>query len=229
MSDGPNCISEWYPKLIELSILTPRTVIVDLHEDITPIAGGTKLKHFGDYVNQVRAATDEIGYPCFLRSGLMSGKHSWKDTCYVTSRDQIAQRMYNLAEECACCDFMGRPCSVFAARELIPTTPICIAFHGDMPITREFRFFVADGSVCHVQPYWPEDALEGNTDTPGWKTRLEQISKLSEREREMLGGMSVRVGKHFGGYWSIDWLQSTSGEWYLTDMALGAESYRYDP
>lgn len=236
---APNCINYWYPKLQEIGIRTPRTVIANLGQDLTLWAWGEAVPGLSSHIERVRLICQEIGYPCFLRSGQTSAKHDWKNSCYLTDDSDLPKHMYAIVEYCAMAGMEGLPVSVFAARELIPTTPICNAFYGDMPITREFRFFVKDGSIDHWQPYWPQGALDGNVDITkfdectetdtSWMRRLETINHLDGNEYELLASETLKVGKHFGGYWSVDWLQATDGTWYCIDMALGGMSYRYDP
>jgi hypothetical protein len=100
-----------------------------------------------------------------------------------------------------------------------------------MPIHREFRVFVRDGDVEHVQPYWPPDAVkQGDPDTEGWDITLAHASKFDRSEYTTLamgaGKACEAVG---GGFWSVDMIRDDLNQWWLTDMALGDQSFRWDP
>jgi hypothetical protein len=222
----PNCISSWYPILVELGIKTPRTIIVELDEDLTKWAYAETIPRLQEYIDRVQQATDEIGYPCFLRSGQTSHKHSWKRSCYVENSKTIGPQMFEIGYLCAMADW---PIVCFAARELIPTSPIFTAFYGDMPVTREFRLFVNEGEIIHIQPYWPPAAIEGHTKEENWPEKLAAINEMTDEEKTYLSELTEKIGKKMGGYWSVDWLQSADGEWYCIDMAWGGNSYKWDP
>lgn len=46
---------------------------------------------------------EEIGYPLFLRSDQGSGKHEWRDTCYVPNQESLISHVISLLgwHECA--------------------------------------------------------------------------------------------------------------------------------
>ena len=125
---------------------------------------------------------------------------------------------------CGCVDI---PILSFIARELLPTVPSFHAFSGNMPIVREFRFFVRDNVISHWQPYWPENSIEGHTQDPDWRQKLETLNQITNQEFMLLSSQSLDVGKVLDDFWSIDWLQ-VGLDWYLTDVAIGSSSYAYD-
>jgi hypothetical protein len=94
-----------------------------------------------------------------------------------------------------------------------------------MPVCREFRFFVEDGTTKCSHPYWPLDALndgEFAADVPeGW---YEAFCRLpSECD---LSAMASRAGAALGGSWSVDILETKRG-WVITDCAEGAMSFHW--
>jgi hypothetical protein len=127
---------------------------------------------------------------------------------------------------------MGLPTDTWAIRELIPTTTLfkCNGYAG-FPVTREFRFFVRDHDVEHFQPYWPVDAIEeGRPNRDDWRDLLERASRLSRTTGLGLGRLAREAVEAVGGgYWSVDLLEDRYGSWWLTDMAEGDRSFRYDP
>ena len=72
----------WYPKTAELGIPVPKTTIL-LEKDLFEWYKYLDEKMPADEMNQLIQAANKIGYPLFMRSDLNSGKHQFKDTCYV--------------------------------------------------------------------------------------------------------------------------------------------------
>ena len=227
MSERPGIgLDEWYP-LIAGEVLTPRTVIVRASEDLAPLAYGEGAPDVRPAAKALakeidRAAISLGGYPVFLRTGHTSGKHEWRRTCYLTGSVDIPGHIFNLVEVSELVDMFGLPTEVWAVRELLKTTPAFHAFEG-MPITKERRYFVIDGTVVGFHPYWPPEAIT-NPSTSDWRWRLDRIQHQPQAETNYLTLMSERVGELVPGAWSIDWLWA-QGQWYLTDMAWAERSY----
>lgn len=170
-----------------------------------------------------RSAATEVGFPCFLRTDHTSGKHSWDKTCFVQSAADIRQHIFAIAEFSEICDFMGLPWSMWAVREFLQTIPhgICPRY-GNMPVCREFRFFVDEGKVRCAHPYWPRHAL----DQGGWIGTNEDFDLLCARPHE-LTELAEQAGKAVGCSWSIDILETRRG-WYVTDMAEAHKSFHWE-
>ena len=239
-----NCLSYWYPKIKDLpGIKTPRTAIIkcdcvdalmsamDGPKHDTPAAGARRQVLF----DAIHAEAEKIGYPVFLRTGHTSGKHDWNRTCFLPSREAIPQHVLSIVDYSGCVDIIGLPCDIWVVRELLPTKPAFHAFDG-MPICREFRCFGRDGACECAHPYWPEAAIfrprpRSVRDKPlpniGWQAALAEMSTLTFIEETGLRAATAQVTKALGGYWSVDWLQTASGEWYLTDMAKGEQSFHW--
>jgi hypothetical protein len=159
------------------------------------------------------------GYPAFIRTESSSDKHSWRRSCYLEGKDQITSHVGALVEHCAMADW---DCSFFAVRRLIPATPFATAFHGDMPITVERRLFIEGGKVVCNHPYWPSEAFEGESISADQVAALQAANDFSEIEQS-----AAYVSRELGGSWSIDFLQSSNGDWYCIDMALAGTSYHW--
>jgi len=169
-------------------------------------------------VERLQAMTVEVGYPCFLRTGMGSNKHGWKETCYVTAMDQIPERVRNLVEWSCLVDLWGMPYDVWVIREFLPIEPAFYAFRGDMPVNRERRYFFNDGKVVSHIAYWPEDAFINHKKPDGWRAMLTEVNRQDALEIEHLTTMTLQVAKRFKGAWALDWLWTKRG-WYATDMA----------
>lgn len=224
-----NCLSYWYPYLRELDIQTPKTTILKTELELIHLCDGKFPDGFGDFIKALQAAIKSMGLPVFLRTGQTSGKHDWIDTCYVNTlkSDELTTHVYRLVEFSACADILGLWTNVWVVRELLKTEPAFLAFR-QMPITKEFRYFVKDGKIVHRQPYWPEKAIEGHCTERDWKKKLKDMSILDLETDDHLSRESIAIGLGLGGYWSIDWLLAKDG-WYCIDMALGDNSYVYQP
>lgn len=237
-------MSYWFPKLLAAGLPVPRTEIVHMPDEmrstIFSVFDGKPLpKETQPFFAELRAAIDRIGSPCFFRTGQTSGKHDWKRTCYVADPAAIEQHVLALVEFSECAGFMGLPWDVWCVREMLPTKPVMIADrYGDMPVCREFRYFVRDGKVICSHPYWPLQALvEGTDNCPSNLRRLyEAISEppgllfFMREEPEpspSLEELAATAGKTVGGDWSVDILETERG-WFVTDMAIAQNSYHWD-
>lgn len=243
-------LDEWYPLIAPLAP-TPTTV-TRIGPDLMPLAygpegdpDGSLARDFHALCEWIRSLAAEVGgFPLFLRTGLTSGKHDWRDTCYVPDAASVESHVSAIIDYSASADFMGLPCNVWAVRELLPTYGLFTAFDG-MPVTRERRYFVRDGAVIGHHPYWPPEALEREVDPyfdpdgkvpthyasiDDWRPGLDVVNAESDDEIATLTGMTERVGAVLPGAWSVDWLwvhrpATNDSGWYLTDMAWAERSF----
>ena len=173
-----------------------------------------------------------FSWPVFMRTDYASHKHSWAKTCYVTGPDKIGDCVISLMEQTMMA--MGLPLQMFVLREYIPMHTIFEAFHGNMPINQEFRFFVQHGRVIHLQPYWPAEAIEGKINEglyPDWREELHKISVMTPELNETLSKLAIIAGEAVGeeNPWSVDFSLDKEGKWWLIDMARGEVSYYWQP
>jgi hypothetical protein len=226
-----NGIAYWQPRLEAAGLPTPETVIAEAPGELTGLLEGELPDGWHQLVAALHAGGDRVGWPAFLRAGHTSGKHQWRETCHVPGPEHLERHIAAIVEASALAGFFGLPTHEWAIRRLLAVEPICRcdAYRG-MPVVREFRLFV-DGDVTHTQPYWPPDAVErGNPDADDWRPRLAAISTLTDDERRVLRGIALDAWDAVGrGHWSVDLLQDADGGWWLTDMADGDQSYRWEP
>lgn len=249
MEKNKNCLTYWYPKLVKAELPTPCTEIVMAPDALDLLLDAKKPDGFDRFISWLEDAAKKVGLPCFLRTGQGSGKHQWKDTCYITGLDQLPGHVGALVEWSACVDMIGLPTDVWAVREFLPTTPLAVLpNYGDMPLVREFRAFVRDGAVSCLHPYWPLDAIkkgllpddrlvEGHV--PMTRRDRESAllhanaSKLSTDDQQDVMDVAARVALAFNGDgdgdsegcgWSVDILDTKNG-WYVTDMAVASRSF----
>lgn len=238
MPTDPTNLAWWFPRVRDAGLPVPETVLVHTDADLFLLLDGRMPDGFDTLVAELRAAAERVGTPAFLRSGHTSGKHGWRDTCWLpdASEETVGRHVGGIVEYSMLAAFpFPLPVNDWAVRELIPTSPLfCCTRYGDMPVVPEWRLFVDGGEVTHVQPYWPLEALEqGQPDAPDWRdlVRAKEADWDKEAVQAALRAMAVRAAEACaGGHWSIDFLYSAPAmTWYLTDMAEGDKSFRYDP
>lgn len=233
LPDDKNSMLFWWPKIKDLNIPKPQTVIIE--------TGGTKS--FIDCVNspskfprillnRIKKAAHDIGYPIFLRTDQLSGKYggimqqSWPPL--IGFEEDLLSHITMLIEESAMAGILGLPIRAFIVREFLKLETGFIAFSG-MPIARERRYFINNGQVLCHHPYWPEEAIEflrGSGKPPAnWQQKLKDLNKESDDEICLLTSYARRVGMVLDGYWSVDFAHAESGTWYLIDMAVGYDSW----
>lgn len=237
MESDSNCITFWLPKLEAALLPVPATHIhLAAHEqDPVTLLDGELPENYGMLCLNLRDSCEAVGFPAFLRTGHGSGKHLWAKTCFVQEDDDIAYHVLNLVEWSHVVSPFGLPTHIWAVRRMIETDRLfAMAAWNGFPITREFRFFVFDGQIVHRQPYWPPAAIEepiltGQPTPPDWREKLERASQLRDGEQLILDELAKQASLAVPGYWSVDMLQARNGSWFITDMAMGEASFKWDP
>ncbi|MCH8978036.1 MAG: hypothetical protein IH945_02185 [Armatimonadetes bacterium] len=227
-----NDIAYWFPAVREAGAPVPETCILKEPCMTSALLDGREPKGFDDLLRQIGAAARALGLPAFLRTGLTSGKHSWERTAMLASDEPgvVRRHVAELVEHSALADIMGLDCSTWAVRRMIPVRPLFHAFAGRMPIVREFRLRVDadEPAVRHVQPYWPVGAIR-EPSCAGWEDLLRSASRVTSDEYETLRAIAVGAVEYLSGEWSVDLLQDRAGGWWLTDMAVAAQSFWFNP
>lgn len=222
-----NCITFWYPMLKQIRMRVPKTFILYTDVEFIRWFDGEKPDGVDEFIEDLTRAIERMGMPCFLRTGQTSAKHDWKSTCYIDSLDNLDRHVFNIVEQSELSSLIGLSCNVWAVRELIPTTPLFHAFSGNMPITREFRVFIYNGGVECIHPYWPKEAFLNHADDKIWKPHIKKLQQLMKKDRTEITKMAKYIAEYIPGYWSVDFLQDSDGEWWVTDMALGRMSWHW--
>jgi hypothetical protein len=228
-------LSYWFPKLEAARIRVPRTTILTMpqpaFEEVFKAFDGIEpagaLQRFAE---EIFMAAMPLGSPFFLRTDHTSGKHSWSRTCFVSSSDprDIAGHVFAIAEYSEMAGLIGLPYETWAVRELLPVIPYGTCKHyRDMPICREFRFFVRDDVVLCRHPYWPEHALvTGGAEFCEGRS-YQDLCNLTETEEDAVTELARAAGRAVGGEWSVDILETEAG-WYVTDMAEADKSFHWE-
>lgn len=227
----PNSLCLWYPRVQPL-VPTPKTEWVDFpNEWFWRIAEPEPDADNSDVeaaIERLCEAGNRIGWPCFMRTDLSSGKHQWEQTCYVPTPDDVHRNLFSLLEYNECADIMGLPYSALVIREFLECESPFNAYRG-MPVTLERRLFIRDREVICDHPYWPTEAIaQGRPSDPNWADKFAELAEsYCGEEATTVYEMASKVALEFDGYWSVDFLRAKDG-WYLIDMALGDQSFHWE-
>jgi ATP-grasp domain, R2K clade family 3 len=227
MIENKNSLLYWFPKVKDLGIAVPKThILLADATEFRQVFDGEELR--ADLVAQIKESASVVGYPLFLRTDLQSGKHGWKNTCYVEDESRLLNNALGVVEENeigAC--FFGASYQALVFREFLALETSFVAFYGDMPVNKERRYFIEAGKIrCH-HPYWPSEAIAGHTKDSDWLAKLAALNEEKFSEITLLRDYALRVSAVLPEFWSVDFAKAKDGTWYLIDMALGHESYHW--
>jgi len=238
--DDRNSLNFWYP-LIADKVLVPTTMYVNF--DKWP----QRLDDISDDdLDLIIEACDQLGYPCFMRTDVFSGKHNYERTCFIESEKVVKCHLNELLNYSSMCTIVGLPVNSIVIREFIEIEHRFKAFEG-LPIGNEIRAFVREGEIeCHHY-YWPKASIKfygeyRNNIPRDWETELDEMKTYCEGPgweeikgvvKEVAEIMNTKNLHNVDIYpsWSIDFAKGNNGKWYLIDMALGDVSYHpsHDP
>ena len=233
---SPNRFEHWFSTVKKLNIPHPYTEMLDtpfefsesMFSETTTVTkdfDGNTEAYLDKLASQVKDFGERRGYPIFVRNSFTSGKHSWKDSCFIKEEESISaikERIYQLTES----SLMGPGLAPLklVLREFIDTKPAFHAFHGNTPITQEFRLFFDNGKPVKWQAYWPETSIQ-EPDCDDWKEKLKNISEPNDELMAKMKHYAKLVTEELEGYWSVDFLIDNNGKPWLIDMADGHASY----
>ncbi len=222
----------WYPKIKDLDIPQPETEIVRLNmsdEEYLKLCD-YDFKGIMKHWDEIIKSAEKIGFPLFMRTDVTSNKHDWLNSCYVKNPTDLKEHIANIVEFSFLADITGLPINAIVFRKYIPMKTLFRAFHGDMPVNPEIRFFIKDGEVLCWHWYWIEDAIEKGTKKEklpfDWKSIIrQQKESLSGNDILWLTNDARKVAGVLPGFWSVDFCQGKDGTWYLIDMAEAEKSW----
>src|SRR5437870_8174778 len=94
-AESESSMAFWFPRVADLRV--PRTVFVAIP---TEASGKWLEQGVPDwYVEQVAKAAAFTAFPLFMRTDYASGKHRWKDSCYVPDRESFGRHIHTVMEE----------------------------------------------------------------------------------------------------------------------------------
>ncbi len=221
----------WWPLVADVNVPKPETVLLPIKDPDTlyGIFDGDAVagESFKELADPARDVANTLGYPLFLRTDHVSGKHSYDRTCFVPSEEELPKHIFNVLEEHALAlDMFGPPFQAIALRRFIPLVSRFTAFWG-LPIAKERRYFARDGQVeCH-HPYWPAEAIRfpRNVEPANWRDDLAELNIETVDEIALLTGYATNLAAVLPGYWSLDFALGQDGIWYFIDAARGERSW----
>lgn len=219
----------WWPIVKDCGVPMPKTTMIEYQGSQEALYGyvdGNYDDYFKKYVDEITIVASAIGYPIFVRTDMASSKHDWKNTCYIENEEQIPSHLSKLIEFTFMADIIGLGFLGIAIREFLTLNWKFTAFWGEMPVAKEFRFFVKGGEVQCWHPYWPPRSIE-KPSIENWREVLKEINTMFKSDYYILEAYAQKIGRVIEGYWSIDFCETKNNGWYMTDMAVGEESYHW--
>ena len=242
-------MSYWWPQVKDLDVPQPRTICILVNEQaMIQVIDGAPIPN----LDKMQQAVMKIGSPTFVRNNITSGKHGWKDTCYLKNPDDLPAHVYQSIESALMTSMGETKMDALFFREFLDLEPVGFScFYGNMPISKEVRCFVRDGMLECMHPYWFAEVFErelemhdnlcerrknigmDNSDMAeilphDWRDRLDKINKLTTDDTDTIISHLSKITPHFDGYWSVDFTKGTNGKWYLIDMARGEVSFHME-
>lgn len=233
-----NSALHWWPRLKEVEDQLPSEVNLPSTEIVRfdfrkswELLDGERPEELP--VNEVLEAADQLGYPVFIRTDQSSAKHRGPDGYKLSERssDEFFHVLRNLVE--ANVAAWRYPAALMVRQWLdLEVSDAFRAFDGAV-IGQERRFFSTPEEVVCSHYYWTEESIrfnDGVEEPSNWRGAMQSMS--SEGVPDALGkaacvaaeAVSERDGYRFGVPWSVDFAETSSGEWFLIDMATAAES-----
>ena len=213
----------WNDK-IPKDVLTPKSLVLPWNNTIDPEKGDDCVDtYIKDHLEEI---INKIGFPLFVRTDLLSAKHSFKFTCFVENESNLYSCISTLIDtHRMCLEYL--PIKHLVFREFIPLHSKFKAFIGEMPVATEIRFFALDGVITCGHWYWIKDAIEMPR-SDDWENGLAFMEETAKRELCFVLKLAKTVVKNFDNFWSLDFARSEDGKWYLIDMARGELSYHHN-
>ena len=237
-----NSMVNWWPKVKDLDIPMPKTVMVDCaeyHDQFWSMLDGNADIPLAEEIDKI--IREEFSYPCFLRGDYTSGKHAYFQTCYLSDMSDKDNPYYNLHRikylkfhifnlvEQAVIGPEIMPDALFI-REFLQLEHSFKAFHS-LPIAKERRYFINsdDNEVKCFHPYWPVDTIRFYDDIKppeDWQMLLANLN-LQGNDENILYKYCAKLMTVLPGYWSVDFAKTIDGTWYFIDAAKGEHSFHW--
>jgi len=232
---NPNSAVHWIDaaeKACEFGeVRTPETEIVEFDfMDSLSILDGDPAPD-GIPIGELDTAACDLGWPVFIRSDLTSAKHSGLDAVQACHADDVMPVVDSIMRDCARKSMQP---SAFLVREWVDIDDAFTAFDG-LPIGTEFRVFAGPEDVQCAHYYWPEDSIQKPSLSDGeWQAAREELADVALPSAVRL--TAQEAARHANKHdlldpmeiWSVDFALDENGDWWLIDMAVGADSWHPD-
>lgn len=144
----------WYPRIKDLAIPQPKTKIYKLSKQELKIFHNEQFPP--TLMKNIESIISEFSYPLFVRTDFASGKHGWKDTCFIENKEKLSRNIFEIIVDNLIADLFGLPFEALVFREYIPLEARFEAFYGNMPVAKERRYFINNDQI---QCFTPETEI----------------------------------------------------------------------
>jgi hypothetical protein len=141
--------------------------------------------------------------PFIVKGQTNSFKHRWSDTMYAPTKRDAIEIKYKLSLD----SLIGQQDIFF--RRYVPLVTYMQGFY-DLPITKEFRFFVLDGKILCGAYYWSshtQDLLDAGI----------KIPSADEVPKAFLETCLDKIGTSARGY-ALDVAEKQAGGWMVVEL-----------
>lgn len=221
---GKNSMFYWYPIIQRCNIQSPKTILLPFKGQLDwAIFDGEKSETYSAYIKLLENEAEKIGYPLFLRTDETSNKFEWGNSCYVESKEKLYGNLLSILEMIEMSFGIGF--RGVALREFL-NLETSFTSHRGMPVAKEFRLFVRNGKLECLHPYWPKVSIV-KPSVANWQEEIDKLRILSPDDLNAILKELAKFNDELPEWWSIDFCKTVNGEWYLTDMAIGEQSYHW--
>jgi ATP-grasp domain, R2K clade family 3 len=163
-----------------------------------------------NYVDDLKELTPKTWYslheipdegPFILKGGTNSKKHKWNELMFAKDKKTAIEVHSKLSED----GLIGY--QHIYVRQYVPLITYAISI-GGLPITKEFRFFVAFGEILCGDYYWSN--YRGEFPKPS----------IDEVPKDFLEKVISRIGDKVNFY-ALDVAQTQTGEWIVIELNDG--------
>ncbi|WP_153952960.1 hypothetical protein [Halosegnis longus] len=210
-----NQMQYWYNELTETDVPVPETRTVSVIESVT----GTPTYDTDEVIDVV----DELGGTAFVRSEYKASYTARQSKIPDTNPENVE---YWMTEFLSTLAMQGLP----VGEQLWLREWLDLDWAGDDldPWHPEIRAFIDDGEVLcwHLRDADELHNADEIVEDVGLSPSMNPVGSLrawlAPDWEETVSEYAQAVADQFEGSWSVDFVKTTDGDWYCTDMALRA-------
>lgn len=187
--DPRNSLLFWFPKISKLEIPVPKTIWVKFPPGLgRQLVSDGNTEDFKPYLKKIEKQAEKLGYPVFIRTDMASDKHGWQKAAFVRKKADLLDHVFATIEHNEMAGMLGLNYQAIVIREFLELDWRFRAFHGNMPVAKERRYFVKDGQVLCRHPYWIPEAIAKAHKGEGTRSKILGYwpHKLPNKWQEML-------------------------------------------
>lgn len=249
---NPNLLSFWYPKIESAGILTPKSSIYKLSYDETQFLGemvidkgfstlnmtSEEIIKSNDLLCKLWSSIDFESDKYFIKTGTYSNKFEFENSI-IDTREDLDDALASVYYYDLMVGAGGQ--TELALREYIESKEDLPTIYSGMPLRPEYRVFYDfdNNKVVYNTEYWEYDTMingiHDEQDREVYKStypnlhknyisNLDPVLEYAKKELPKIKGLE--------GIWSVDFMldrSDSSEKIWLIDMALGKNSYFWDP